>query len=53
MQSVSYEDATKAGDTAMRARLRGAAITRFRNEVEIDLRRLHLTENGFALHNSG
>lgn len=48
IQSVAYEDAMKAGDTAMQARLQDAAVARFRNEMNIDLRRVRLTETGFA-----
>lgn len=48
IQSVAYEDAMKAGDTAMQGRLQDAAVARFRNEMNIDLRRVRLTEAGFA-----
>ena len=48
IQSVAYEDALKAGDTAMQGRLQQAAVARFRNEMGVDLRRLRLTEAGFA-----
>lgn len=48
IQSVAYEDAIKAGDTALQGRLQDAAVARFRNEMNIDLRRVRLTEAGFA-----
>lgn len=48
IQSVAYEDAMRAGDTSMKGRLGDAAVTRFRNEMGLDLRRVRLTEAGFS-----
>jgi hypothetical protein len=48
VQHAAYGDAVKRGDQALLARLGEAAVTRFRNEMGIDLRRLQLTERGFV-----
>lgn len=48
IQSVAYEDAMKAGDAAMQSRLQDAAVARFRNEMNIDLRGVRLTQVGLV-----
>lgn len=47
-QSVAYEDAMRDNDATMQRRLQNAATTRFQNEMNVDLRQLRLTGNGFV-----
>ena len=47
-QSVVYEDAMRDNDVAMQRRLQNAATTRFRNEMNVDLRQLRLGGSGFT-----
>lgn len=48
IQHAAYLDAMKRGDRATARRLGDAAVTRFRNEMGVDLRQLTLTNNGFV-----
>nr|WP_312163402.1 DUF6683 family protein [Brevundimonas diminuta] len=48
VQSVAYEDAMRANDATMQRRLQNAATTRFRNEMNVDLRQLRLGGSGFT-----
>ena len=48
VQHAAYVDAVQRGDNAMARRLGDAAVTRFRNEMGVDLRRLRLTDAGFV-----
>ncbi|MBK1840134.1 hypothetical protein JHL17_22260 [Azospirillum sp. YIM B02556] len=48
IQHAAYMDAMKRGDSATARRLGDAAVARFRTEMGVDLRRLKLTEAGFA-----
>lgn len=47
-QQAAYSNAVKAGDKTMQKRLGQAAVTRFRNEMGLDLRQVALTETGFV-----
>ncbi|PWC33009.1 DUF6683 family protein [Azospirillum sp. TSO35-2] len=48
IQHAAYTDAMARGDQATARRLGDAAVARFRNEMGVDLRRLELTNAGFA-----
>jgi hypothetical protein len=48
VQDANYVAAMKAGNRAITGRLADAAVARFRNEMHLDLRRLALTDRGFA-----
>jgi hypothetical protein len=48
IQHAAYTDALKRGDQATARRLGDTAVTRFRNEMGVDLRRLDLTAAGFV-----
>lgn len=48
VQHAAYVDAMQRGDNAMARRLGDAAVSRFRNEMGVDLRRLQLTDQGFV-----
>ncbi|WP_131829519.1 DUF6683 family protein [Teichococcus deserti] len=48
MQAMAYVNARNANDQAALARLAEAAATRFRAEARLELRRLAVTEAGFA-----
>lgn len=48
VQHAAYVDAMQRGDNAMARRLGDAAVTRFRNEMGVDLRQLRLTQAGFV-----
>lgn len=48
VQQATYVDAMQRGDQAMMRRLGDAAVTRFRNEMGVDLRRLQLTDAGLV-----
>lgn len=48
IQHAAYLDAMKRGDRATARRLGDAAVTRFRNEMGVDLRQLTLTNAGFV-----
>ncbi|MDG2528543.1 DUF6683 family protein [Caulobacter endophyticus] len=48
VQQAAYVDALKRGDQAALQRLGDAAVARFKGEMGVDLRRLRLTERGFA-----
>jgi|GEM_PF-353418 len=48
-QQATYVDAMQRGDQAMMRRLGDAAVTRFHNEMGVDLRRLQLTDAGFVV----
>lgn len=48
VQSVAYEDAMRDNDATMQRRLQSAATTRFRNEMNVDLRQLRLGGSGFT-----
>lgn len=48
VQHAAYGDAAQRGDRAMMGRLGDAAVRRFRSEMGVDLRRLTLTDSGFA-----
>lgn len=48
MQHTAYNDAYKRRDQAAMRRLGDAAVTRFRNEMGVDLRQLQLTNQGFV-----
>lgn len=47
VQHAVYDDAVRRGDQAMIRALGDAAVKRFRNEMQLDLRRLALTDVGF------
>lgn len=47
-QHKVYDDAVRRNDGAMKAKLANAAAARFRNEFQIDLKRLDLTDRGFV-----
>jgi hypothetical protein len=47
-QQAAYEHAVGAGDEALKRKLAEAAVTRFRNEMGVDLRQLRLTRAGFS-----
>jgi hypothetical protein len=47
-QGSAFSDATSKGDRGLSNRLSDAAVSRFRNEMNIDLRQLKLTQAGFA-----
>ena len=48
VQHAAYVDAMQRGDNAMARRLGDAAVTRFRNEMGVDLRQLRLTSAGLT-----
>ncbi|KRA67122.1 hypothetical protein ASD89_02570 [Caulobacter sp. Root656] len=48
IQHAAYVDAMKRGDQAALQRLSDAAVTRFRIEMGVDLRRLQLTDRGMV-----
>lgn len=48
VQHAAYGNAMQAGDRTMMRRLGDAAVTRFRNEMGLDLRQLRLTDQGFV-----
>lgn len=48
IQGSVWIDAAQKGDTAMKRKLGDAAVTRFRNEMKLDLRALKITEDGFT-----
>jgi len=48
IQHAAYTDALKRGDRDTARRLGDAAVTRFRNEMGVDLRQVALTDNGFV-----
>jgi len=47
-QGSAFSDATAKGDKGLSNRLSDAAVARFRNEMNIDLRQLKLTPAGFV-----
>lgn len=47
-QQAAYSNAVKARDAGLKRRLGDAAVTRFRNEMGVDLRQLELTNQGFV-----
>jgi len=47
-QQAAYDHAVAKGDTALKRRLGEAAVTKFRNEMGVDLRQLRLTRDGFV-----
>lgn len=47
-QVGGYAAALKSGDAATLGKVSDAAVTRFKNEVKIDLRTVNLTGNGFT-----
>ncbi len=47
MQSLAYGAAVRKGDKDLARRLGDAAVTRFKNEAHVDLRRVRLTDDGF------
>jgi hypothetical protein len=47
-QGSAFSDATAKGDKGLSKRLSDAAVTRFRTEMGVDLRRLRLTDQGFV-----
>lgn len=47
-QGSAFSDATAKGDRGLSNRLSEAAVARFRNEMNVDLRQLKLTPAGFA-----
>jgi hypothetical protein len=47
-QGSAFSDATAKGDKGLSNRLSDAAVTRFRTEMGVDLRRLRLTDQGFV-----
>lgn len=47
-QAGGYTTAVRAGDRATMQKASEAALTRFKNEVKIDLRAVKLTDRGFA-----
>ena len=47
-QQATYADAAKRGDHELMTRLADAAEQRFRTEMDLDLRRLALTDRGFV-----
>jgi hypothetical protein len=48
VQDATYVDAMKRGDNAMVQRLADAAVTRFQKEMNVNLRTLKITNNGFS-----
>ncbi|HRL21848.1 MAG TPA: hypothetical protein PLG97_08220 [Alcaligenes sp.] len=46
-QSIAYEDAMRANDSALQGRLQDAAVARFQNEMQVNLRTLQLGTQGF------
>jgi hypothetical protein len=46
VQQAAYVDAMKRGDQDVLRKLSDAAVTRFRNEMGVDLRRITLTDRG-------
>ncbi len=49
IQTSNYLNAAKRGDHATMQRIADASVARFRNEMHVDLRRLTLTNRGFAM----
>jgi hypothetical protein len=47
-QGSAFSDATAKGDKGLSNRLSDAAVSRFRNEMNVDLRQLKLTQAGFV-----
>jgi hypothetical protein len=47
-QQAAYSNAVRANDSGLKRRLGDAAVTRFRNEMGVDLRALDLTPQGFV-----
>jgi len=47
-QGSAFSDATTKGDKGLSNRLSNAAVTRFRSEMNVDLRQLKLTQAGFV-----
>jgi len=47
-QGSAFSDATSKGDKGLSNRLSNAAVARFRNEMNVDLRQLKLTQAGFV-----
>ena len=47
-QGSAFSDATAKGDKGLTNRLSDAAVSRFRNEMNVDLRQLKLTQAGFV-----
>lgn len=50
-QHKSFSEAARTNDSAMQGRLADAAVARFRNEMGVDLRAIHLTDQGFVSRN--
>lgn len=48
MQHAAFSNAMQRRDQAALRKLGDAAVTRFRNEMGVDLRQLQLTNNGFV-----
>ncbi|MGR4862155.1 DUF6683 family protein [Caulobacter sp. LARHSG274] len=48
IQHAAYAEAMKRGDQEVLRKLSDAAVTRFRNEMGVDLRRLQLTDRGMV-----
>jgi len=48
VQQAAYVDVLKRGDKLAQRKLGDAAVTRFRNEMGVDLRRLRLSAQGFV-----
>lgn len=47
LQQAAYVDAIKRGDKMMIRRLSDAAVTRFQNEMNLNLRQIKVTKAGF------
>lgn len=48
VQHAAFRDAAQAGDRDLMGRLSNAAVARFRNEADLDLRGLKLSSRGFT-----
>ncbi|NIJ20566.1 hypothetical protein FHS95_002258 [Sphingomonas naasensis] len=48
IQHAAFDDAIRRGDRVLMQRLGDAAVARFQSEMGVDLRRLRLTDTGFA-----